>query len=886
MTQTASSRPVLIYDKHGLVGMELAKSLSKASLVLFVSRSPGQNENVVPIFLDHKIPSIPDNLFSKIIIFYSGEKELHTFLPSFVSKAKDSHAPIIFVVSIFTYTEDLARRLLSFYENTHVVVIGDVFTENNATLSTPTPLLLHEAMKGKILLTNEGLDLLYPVFLQDVIYCFESLLVNLQDGAVYAILPHHPITQLSFVRLLQKHHHIAVDYAQKPIRQQAYILPSSAIPLLDASYPLEQRLRKVQFSEATERPVAKNGKKVKKKQQALNKSRIIVLAVALIFFTLSLPLLLSVIFASAGGLALRSVESSLNKGQLSQAFASSEHAATFFSVADQSSLTLEKEMSLIGLGGRIDDIRRLISSGKEISLAAKKILSSATVMQEGFASKKGLSKTQYLQVINELKQAILSLQTLQAEDALPKVYAEKLSVLQKPLGLLGNLIAVSPQILGYDRQMNYLILFQNNFELRPTGGFIGSYGILSLRNGKILSFSVRDVYDADGKLTADIDPPFALKRYMGASHWFLRDSNFSIDFPTSANQAASFLKLETGEKVDGVVGIDVSLLEALLSVTGPVKVADYNETVHKENFYILTEKYVQEDFFPGSTQKKDFLRAFERSLTNTLIKGNFSYQQFGAVLTQAVFEKHILFAFSDTHLQELFSVNNISASLLETRKKQKTNVLDTIGINEANIGQNKANFYLKRDINQLVEISGEGELQRTITVSLRNLSTDTSQFGGDYKAYLRLIAPSSARLLSMKIDNKEQQLHPAVINPLLYGARNFREKEGVEVQEETIGGIKTFGVYIAVPKSQKKAFTFRLDLGKIVPVELEEWTYNLKVIKQPGTLADPHMLTVHYPINSKLVSFSGEAADLGGKIVIEEPLLQDLDYVFSFSRKQ
>ena len=161
-----------------------------------------------------------------------------------------------------------------------------------------------------------------------------------------------------------------------------------------------------------------------------------------------------------------------------------------------------------------------------------------------------------------------------------------------------NTIDAFPSLLGFEGKRQYLILFQNNMEIRPGGGFIGSYGLAQLENGKLVSFKVHDVYDADGKLTAHIDPPFGLRRYLGSSHLYLRDSNFGIDFVEDGKQAARLLQWETGEKVDGVLAVDTTFLRKLLMVMGKVTVPDYNETVTAENFYLITQAHAEKDFFP------------------------------------------------------------------------------------------------------------------------------------------------------------------------------------------------------------------------------------------------------------------------------------------------
>src|SRR5262249_8739891 len=144
-------------------------------------------------------------------------------------------------------------------------------------------------------------------------------------------------------------------------------------------------------------------------------------------------------------------------------------------------------------------------------------------------------------------------------------------------------------------------------------------------------------------------PPYGLQRYLGVSHWFLRDSNFDPDFPTDAKQAAQFLKMETGQKVDGVFAINTTFLKDLLAVVDSVDLPDYKVTVTTDNFYMLTETNSEKNFFPGSTQKKDFLR----SLTNALMDKIFAekqvpYEKFTQMIVSATQQKDLLVAFPDS----------------------------------------------------------------------------------------------------------------------------------------------------------------------------------------------------------------------------------------------
>src|SRR5207249_2837438 len=101
---------------------------------------------------------------------------------------------------------------------------------------------------------------------------------------------------------------------------------------------------------------------------------------------------------------------------------------------------------------------------------------------------------------------------------------------------------------------------QDSAELRPTGGFIGNYGLVRLSGGRIADLSFADTGTLDvpyqhSGASSPIVAPFS--EYLPfAGWWALRDSNVYPDFPTSARRAAAFTVEEGGaERVDGVIGL-------------------------------------------------------------------------------------------------------------------------------------------------------------------------------------------------------------------------------------------------------------------------------------------------------------------------------------------
>ena len=223
-------------------------------------------------------------------------------------------------------------------------------------------------------------------------------------------------------------------------------------------------------------------------------------------------------------------------------------------------------------------------------------------------------------------------------------YLQLLSSFESRLTVVNQVLPLAQKIFAPQTAKTYLLLFQNNMELRPTGGFIGSFALLTINSGKIIEFKILDVYDADGQLKGHVDPPYPIRKILNQPNWFLRDSNFDPDFAKSAVQAAWFLQKELGKSVDGVIAVNAFFLQNLLKVTGPLDLPDFNnEVVSADNFFSKSEVYIQKDFFPGSAQKKDFLTAVSSAMQLKLISDkNLSWMELMIAVKNALDEKNIL----------------------------------------------------------------------------------------------------------------------------------------------------------------------------------------------------------------------------------------------------
>lgn len=394
------------------------------------------------------------------------------------------------------------------------------------------------------------------------------------------------------------------------------------------------------------------------------------------------------------------------------------------------------------------------------------------------------------------------------------------------------LFSIVREAAGFKKDMKYLILFQNDNELRPTGGFIGSVALVRFKNGKMNDLQVRDVYELDGQLKDHVEPNYVIRRYL-QPHLYLRDSNFHPDFSYSASSAANLYSLEADDSIDGVIAVDTHVLEVLVDIMGDISLPGSQKQVTKEDVVKVIQESIHDDFFPGSTEKKEILNTVLSKIVIGLEDDNKKKIQFLKALPGLLSEKHIQIAFNEESLQKAVVAAKVGGSLQDLRFEEGK-FLDTVSVNEANIGVNKINEYITRKI-VYTGLLSNSELNSDILSEYKNSGIE------DYTMYFRVLVPRQSLLESVVIDGQPQVVVPAVTDPVFYEKKGFVPPQGLEVAEENITeNLKAFGFRIVVPKQSEKRIRI---LTKRPFFELPAvFEYSLRFIKQPGT--PPYPLTV------------------------------------------
>jgi hypothetical protein len=299
-----------------------------------------------------------------------------------------------------------------------------------------------------------------------------------------------------------------------------------------------------------------------------------------------------------------------------------------------------------------------------------------------------------------------------------------------------------PDVLGVLESKTYLILFENNMELRPTGGFIGSYGLLTFDKGRLSDFTISDIYSADGQLNGHVEPPEPIRKYLGEANWWFRDSNWDPDFPTSAKRAEWFLDKETDKQVDGVISLDLNPVKDFLEVSGPIYLSDFNLDLTQNNLYEKVQSEVQDNFFPGTHKKASFLTALSRTILSNI--GDLSSSQKLSLLRlsySSLDERHVQIFLHDSDFQKTISSLGWDGSLYIPACEGNC-LSDLVAVVEANIGVNKANYFIERKADLNININ-QNEVTKTLVLTLRNSANTSLGPSGKYKSYVRLLVPEN-----------------------------------------------------------------------------------------------------------------------------------------------
>lgn len=299
----------------------------------------------------------------------------------------------------------------------------------------------------------------------------------------------------------------------------------------------------------------------------------------------------------------------------------------------------------------------------------------------------------------------------------------------------------------------YLILFQNNMELRPGGGFIGSFGVLKIKDGQLVDLQVHDVVNTDFRVEHSILAPYPMEETLGVDTWSFRDSNFSPHFPENVDNALRFYKIFGGtEEFDGVIGITTHVLESILRVTGPVAVPGFPDTYDAENGVYNLERQVEIAFVEQGIERgarKSVMKdlAFiilEKAKALPLTQ---KYELF-KILLDDLHSKDIQVSFKDPSLQATVDRAGWAGKMDNTWQKDYFQVVDS------NMNSFKSDHFINRSYRYDLDAT-VSPAKAKLTVSYEHTAKEKDWLVKDYQTYLRIYLPKDAFVTSVSESKDE-----------------------------------------------------------------------------------------------------------------------------------
>jgi hypothetical protein len=297
--------------------------------------------------------------------------------------------------------------------------------------------------------------------------------------------------------------------------------------------------------------------------------------------------------------------------------------------------------------------------------------------------------------------------------------------------------------MGSGGPRRYLVLFQNPSELRPTGGFLGSFAEITVTRGDLTNLRVPGggTYDVQGQLTARLIPPEPLQ--LIAERWEFQDANWSPDFATAAEAIRFFWSKSGGPTMDGIIAVNATVLEQLLVLTGPIDVPELGKTITAENFILETQKAVELEYDRTENQPKKIIgllapRVLERlkALPQERIIDLFR------ILSEALETKEVQIAMKEPSEQAFARRYGWTGEL-------KPVTGDALAVIGANIAGQKTDLAMEEQVHHEAIVAEDGGIEDHVTVVRTHTATKGEIFYGVRNvSYLRFYVPRGSTLLS------------------------------------------------------------------------------------------------------------------------------------------
>ena len=388
-----------------------------------------------------------------------------------------------------------------------------------------------------------------------------------------------------------------------------------------------------------------------------------------------------------------------------------------------------------------------------------------------------------------------------------------------------------PAVLGAEGPRRYFLAFQNNAELRGSGGLIGNWGELAAVDGglQLVRFGRLQelIRGGDGPRALHLPEEFQARYRQFDVDGSWQQVNVSPDFPTTAAVISDLYPQSGGAPLDGVVAVDPPGLAAALELTGPVRVDGWPTPVAADNVVDVTLRDAYERF-PDGADRVAFLGRLSQQVWTA-----FSAADLGDPLRVA---RAMHEAASRGHVRMHLNRPGEEALLASLGADGRVPPLrgDSVMVVNQNVSANKVDYYLRRHVRYDVHLdpgSAPADLSAVLEVGLENqappagLSSavlgpyDSGFVAGENRSYVSVYSPFD--LASAQLDGRPVQ---------------------PEAQREL--GRQVQSMVVSVPPQETR--TLRLELAGQVRLTEDGW-YRLDLPRQPVLAPDEVRISISVP---------------------------------------
>ncbi|MBI4652730.1 DUF4012 domain-containing protein [Candidatus Kuenenbacteria bacterium] len=459
------------------------------------------------------------------------------------------------------------------------------------------------------------------------------------------------------------------------------------------------------------------------------------------------------------------------------------------------------------------------------------------------------------------------------------------------------------QILGNKKKQRYLIVFQNDNKIRPTGGLIENFILVDINHGVIKRVETQHCCVSTEQQQNPTQPPYPLN--LINSTWQAQDANWFFDFPTSAQKIIWFYKKLIhslmDQKIDGVISLNSSLIPEILKITGPIKMSEYSIMVNNENFLTIN-KILCRDAESCVSTTSNFITDFIPELLNKILFiQNNSEQSLKIleILNEALSKKDMMFYFNNPDLQKNILKNNWAGEV------KSINNGDYLAVINADIN-GKSNENIKQLVDLEAQILDDGTIINTVKITRTSFENEFTNLKN--LNYIKIYVPKGSTLLEIKGFKKNPM-------PLLktFSEEYLMDEDLLKIQKQTLIDEATntrigqefnktvFSNWVEVEpkKSATIAFKYKLPfkledlktsqtsqkflqnfykkIAKKFDLINETLPYQLLIQKQSGKKNEIWKYSINLPIDWQLVwqNFSHDFIEKNGQIKFTSFLNQD-----------